>query len=85
MIYLQRRSGNTKIGISISKKHGSAVIRNKVKRLLRAVYIPLLPKIKTPYFIVFMPKVDSDYSFWVFKKAVEFLLKKEDLINEDIK
>lgn len=84
MIYVERRGGITKIGISISKKHGKAVQRNRIKRLLRAVYLPKIPKIKTPYFIVFMPKICDDYSFSAFEKSIAYLLKKENLINEDL-
>ena len=84
MIYVERRSGITKIGISISKKHGKAVQRNRIKRLIRAVYIPIISKIKSPYFIVFMPKVSEEYSFMGFKKSIVYLLKKENLINEDL-
>ena len=54
LVYIKRQSGETKIGVSISKKHGGAVVRNRIKRLLRAVYIPLLPKIKESYYIVFL-------------------------------
>ncbi len=85
MFYFKVRKGQTKLGISISKKHGNAVVRNRIKRLLRAVYIPIIPKIKESYLIVFLPRVkeNNDYSFSEFSKAVEYLLKKENLIIEN--
>ena len=82
MIYFKRQRGETKIGISVGKKHGKAVERNRIKRLLRAVYMPLIPHIKESYFIVFLPRVKEEYSFDNFKKAVGYLLKRENLINE---
>ena len=82
MIYFKRQSGETKIGISVGKKHGKAVERNRIKRLLRAVYLPLLPHIKESYFIVFLPRVKEEYSFDNFKKAVGYLLKRENLLDE---
>lgn len=82
MIYFKRQRGETKIGISVGKKHGKAVVRNRIKRLLRAVYFPLLDRIKDSYFIVFLPKVKEDYSFDNFNRSVEYLLKRENLINE---
>ena len=82
MIYFKRSFGETKIGISLGKKHGKAVVRNRIKRLLRAVYIPIVPNIKKSYFIVFLPKVKEDYSFDGFKKSVVYLLKRENLLNE---
>ena len=82
MIYFKRQFGETKIGVSVGKKHGKAVVRNRIKRLLRAVYIPMLPKIKESYFIVFLPKIKEEYSFENFKKSVGYLLKRENLLDE---
>ena len=82
MIYFKRKFGETKIGISVGKKHGKAVVRNRIKRLIRAVYIPMIPRIKESYFIVFVPKVKEEYSFDNFKRSVVRLLKKENLLDE---
>ena len=79
MLYLPKQ-GETLIGISLSKKHGNAVKRNRVKRLLRAVYIPLTDSIKQGYFIVFLPKPADDYSFDRFNSEINRLLKREDLL-----
>lgn len=82
LIYLKRQFGETKIGISVGKKHGKAVVRNRIKRLIRAVYIPLLPYVKESYFIVFLPRVRESYSYESFKKSVVYLLKREHLLDE---
>lgn len=82
MIYVKKNGGQTKIGISVSKKHGGAVTRNRIKRLLRAVYIPLLESIKESYHIVFLPRIKSEYSFADYSRSVIYLLKKENLIDE---
>ncbi|MBE6662417.1 MAG: ribonuclease P protein component [Ruminococcaceae bacterium] len=41
-----------RIGLSVSKKIGSAVERNRAKRIIRAAYDPLKPRLRTGYLIV---------------------------------
>lgn len=80
MYYVENRSSNAKIGISVSKKHGNAVVRNRIKRLLRASYIPLINQINKSALIVFVPRVRDSYEFSEIQKSVVFLLKKENLL-----
>ena len=80
LIFLE--SKETKFGISLSKKHGKAFKRNKIKRLLRASARCYLDKLEKPFYLVILPKVLENYDFWELKKDLEFSLKRGKIISD---
>ena len=68
MLYI--RSDQLKIGYSVSKKHGHAVVRNRIKRLLRAAAREVFKDYEAPLYIVFMPKKSDEYSYDEFLKDI---------------
>lgn len=57
MVYV--KSGppaSLRVGFSVSKKVGNSVVRNRVKRVLRAACRELLPHIRTGYMIIFIAR-----------------------------
>ena len=54
-IFLTNHQHNVKIGIGIGRRYGSAVMRNKAKRILRSVCNELLNDMKDGYVIIFKP------------------------------
>lgn len=76
---LYSKSNYLKIGYSLSKKHGKAVKRNKIKRLLRAAAREVFKDFNVSYNIVFLPKVQEEYSFKEYVKDMAYLIKKENL------
>jgi len=81
MMMLYISSSSLKVGYSLSKKHGKAVTRNRIKRQLRAAFRTIKPQVKCNYHIVFLPKVMNDYSYKVFLRDMKYLLSKEKLTN----
>ena len=67
------------MGISIGKKHGKSVVRNRVKRLLREAFRLSAEEMKGKYFIVLVPKVCEKYAFDTFKRHLLWIIKKENL------
>ena len=73
----------SRIGISVSQKVSKkAVIRNRIKRLLRAAFRQLLPKIKAGWLLVVVVKPQaSQCEYQQFLQELEQLLAEAEVLN----
>ena len=72
------KSQQKRVGFSVSKKVGCAVIRNRTKRRLRECIRPRLAQMKNGYYVfVARPSIASS-SFQEINAQVDTLLKKLD-------
>ena len=61
--YVRRnRLGFTRVGITTGKKLGSAVVRNRCRRVIREAYRSLSPTLKAGYDIVFVARTKTAVS-----------------------
>lgn len=69
----------TRLGISVGKKHGKAVKRNRIKRLIRESFRTSIDALEKSYSFIVIPKVQENYSYKEYKKHFEKVFKKEGL------
>ena len=76
---IYRPSEKMTMGISVGKKHGKSVQRNRIKRLLREAFRAVQGEMKGTYLIVLIPKVCEEYSVKNFQRQLQCIIQREKL------
>ena len=58
---MKNRAGGVRVGITTSKKIGNAVKRSRSRRVIRAAYRQVYPKLKPGYDFVFVARGKTPY------------------------
>ena len=77
------RSRQKRVGFSVSKKVGGAVIRNLVKRRLRECMRPLLPELKPGLYVLIAHPAVTQRSFTELQASTNSMLRKLSLLQGD--
>lgn len=81
---LPKEQGHYRVGLSVSKKLGNAVVRNSVKRKLRHVLMEFAPYLTTDDFVVIARKGVEDLSYQEVRKNLLHVLKLATIYQEGV-
>ena len=74
MIYFP--SDKLSMGIAVSKKHGKAVTRNYIKRIVREAFAKNCGILEKKYSIIVLPRIMDEYSFRAVESGILTCFKK---------
>ncbi len=82
LVMLHAKGRGLKVGFSVSKKVGGAVVRNRTKRRLRECFRPWLGDVKPGLYVIVARPSAAKATFRSLQKDVRYLLKKHCALPE---
>jgi len=83
VLYVKKNNvGDTRIGYSITKKIGNAVVRNKIRRRMKEIYRLNFNGVKNNYDLILIPKKNIvDISYKELESAMLHILKIANVLK----
>ena len=81
LVMLHARGRGLKVGFSVSKKVGNAVVRNRIRRRLRECFRPYLGDVKPGLYIIVARPSAAKATFQSLQRDVRYLLKKQEALG----
>lgn len=84
VLYVLEKEGQKhfRLGLSVSKRVGNAVTRNRVKRLIREIFRQLEKQLEDNYdYVVIARKPTAEMDFHEMKKSLQHVLKLARVIR----
>lgn len=74
--------GTPKVGISVPNTVGKAVVRNKIRRRIRAAMRPMMPHVKPSQIVISVRKGGSELSYAEIERTLAELLSANGLYEK---
>ncbi len=83
LVYLKRKTDDLKVGFSVSKKIGKAVVRNQVRRRLKEALRQVMDEVSPNTLMVLIARPGiTELDFKAVQQNVKHILKKAALFKE---
>lgn len=83
LYYLPRTGEERQAGFSVGKKLGNAVVRNRIKRKMKAAYREFFQNVPHGYYVLFIGRKGIRHvSYWEIRQSMMELLKRAGLWEE---
>ncbi|MEG1805633.1 MAG: ribonuclease P protein component [Clostridia bacterium] len=84
LMYARNRNNKILIGVSVSKKIGKSVVRNKVKRRIKESARLLIPQMDKRFNYVIIARTSAvESSYAQINQTLKYLLKKAQLFKQE--
>ena len=82
LVMLYAKGKGLRVGFSVSKKVGNAVVRNRTKRRLREWFRPYLGDVKNGLYVFVARPSAAEATFQSLEKSMRYLIRKQGVLKE---